>query len=64
MVEKPLAISREQLDEIRVAYQAEKDNSLSPFLMVGYNRRFAPFTDKVRQFFAGPARADGGYKSA
>lgn len=53
LVEKPLAISREQLEEIRCAYQAEREQGLSPFLMVGYNRRFAPFTEKLRQFFAG-----------
>ena len=53
LVEKPLAINREQLEEIRCAYQAEKEKSLAPFLMVGYNRRFAPFTEKVKQFFAG-----------
>ena len=53
MVEKPLAISREQLEEIRCAYQAGKEKNSAPFLMVGYNRRFAPFTAKVRQFFAG-----------
>lgn len=53
LVEKPLAINREQLEEICCAYQAERDKSLAPFLMVGYNRRFAPFTEKVKQFFAG-----------
>jgi predicted dehydrogenase/threonine dehydrogenase-like Zn-dependent dehydrogenase len=53
MVEKPLAISREQLEEIRCAYQAEKEKYSAPFLMVGYNRRFAPFTEKLRQFLAG-----------
>ena len=53
LVEKPLATSREQLEEIRFAYQTEQDKRSSPFLMVGYNRRFAPFTEKLRQFFAG-----------
>ncbi len=53
MVEKPLAISREQLEEIRCAYQAGQEKNSSPFLMVGYNRRFAPFTEKLQQFFAG-----------
>ena len=53
MVEKPLAISREQLEEIRCAYQAGKEKKSAPFLMVGYNRRFAPFTEKAKQFFAG-----------
>jgi predicted dehydrogenase/threonine dehydrogenase-like Zn-dependent dehydrogenase len=53
LVEKPLAINREQLEEIRCAYQAEEKKSRAPFLMVGYNRRFAPFTEKLKQFFAG-----------
>jgi predicted dehydrogenase len=53
LVEKPLAITREQLEEIRCAYQAQKEKDSAPFLMVGYNRRFAPFTEKLRQFFAG-----------
>jgi predicted dehydrogenase/threonine dehydrogenase-like Zn-dependent dehydrogenase len=52
-VEKPLAINREQLEEIRCAYQAEKETNQAPFLMVGYNRRFAPFTEKLKQLFAG-----------
>jgi len=25
----------------------------APFVMVGFNRRFAPFTRKIRQFFGG-----------
>jgi predicted dehydrogenase/threonine dehydrogenase-like Zn-dependent dehydrogenase len=53
LVEKPLAVSREQLEEVRCAYQAETERSTTPFLMVGYNRRFAPFTEKLKQFFAG-----------
>jgi polar amino acid transport system substrate-binding protein len=52
-VEKPLAVSREQLEEIRGAYQAERAAGQVPFLMVGFNRRFAPFTEKLKQFFAG-----------
>ncbi len=53
LVEKPLAVNREQLEEVRCAYQAETERSTTPFLMVGYNRRFAPFTEKLKQFFAG-----------
>jgi predicted dehydrogenase/threonine dehydrogenase-like Zn-dependent dehydrogenase len=53
LVEKPLAVSHEQLEEVRCAYQAETERSTTPFLMVGYNRRFAPFTEKLKQFFAG-----------
>ncbi len=53
LVEKPLAVSREQLEGVRYVYQAEQERHASPFLMVGYNRRFAPFTEKLKQFFAG-----------
>ena len=53
LVEKPLAVNREQLEEIRKAYQAAQGTDPAPFLMVGYNRRFARFTEKLREFFAG-----------
>jgi polar amino acid transport system substrate-binding protein len=51
-VEKPLAITHEQLDEIRAAVESEKHNGFSPFVMVGFNRRFAPMTCEIRRFFA------------
>ncbi len=47
------AISREHLEEVRCAYQAEKEKSHNPFLTVGFNRRFAPLTEKLKQFFVG-----------
>ena len=53
LVEKPLAVNREQLDEIRSVYRAAKEATPSPFLMVGYNRRFAPFTERLKELFAG-----------
>lgn len=52
-VEKPLAINREQLEEIRCAYEAEREKAHTPFLMAGFNRRFAPFSERLREFFAG-----------
>src|SRR5437762_5542439 len=51
-VEKPLAVTQDQLEEIRCAYQAAKEQGHAPFLMVGFNRRFAPMTEKLREFFA------------
>jgi polar amino acid transport system substrate-binding protein len=51
-VEKPLAVSEEQLEEIRCAYEAEREQGHPAFLMVGFNRRFAPMTEKVRDFFS------------
>jgi predicted dehydrogenase/threonine dehydrogenase-like Zn-dependent dehydrogenase len=48
-VEKPLALTVEELAQI------EKALSLAPdrILMVGFNRRFAPATVKVKEFFSG-----------
>ncbi len=46
-VEKPLAIQREQLDEIKHAYQ-EYAVSQGLQLMVGFNRRFAPQVVKMK----------------
>ena len=45
--EKPLAIRTEELDEIETALAAEQ----LPLLMVGFNRRFAPFGQKMHAFF-------------
>lgn len=51
-VEKPLAISQEQLEEICKTYEIERESGHSPFVMVGFNRRFAPLTEAVAAFFA------------
>ena len=51
-VEKPLCITKEQLTDIISAYTSVS----SPFLMVGFNRRFAPATKQCVNFF-GPSRA-------
>jgi predicted dehydrogenase/threonine dehydrogenase-like Zn-dependent dehydrogenase len=51
-VEKPLAINADQLQEVRCAYESERSQGNSPFLMVGFNRRFAPMTEALREFFA------------
>jgi predicted dehydrogenase/threonine dehydrogenase-like Zn-dependent dehydrogenase len=52
-VEKPLAVNKAQLDLIRQAYREAARSRTPAFLMVGFNRRFAPFTDKIREFFTG-----------
>ncbi len=43
LVEKPIAITEEELKEIKAAY--EKSNSV---LMVGFNRRFSPHAEAMR----------------
>lgn len=47
-VEKPLCLSQVELDEIRVAHARAGRH-----VMVGFNRRFAPFAQRVKSFFAG-----------
>src|SRR5882757_1964709 len=52
-VEKPLAINREQLEMVRTAYARCLATTGSAFLMAGFNRRFSPLTEKLKNFFAG-----------
>jgi len=51
-VEKPLAVDREQLEMVRTAYVQALAENRAPFLMVGFNRRFSPLTEKLKNFFA------------
>lgn len=47
-VEKPLAITREQLEEVKGAYQAASEKTQPPKLMLGFNRRFSPHVQKIK----------------
>ena len=47
--EKPLAITRDEIDSIFDVLENLPANP--PLLMVGFNRRFAPFSQQVEQFF-------------
>jgi predicted dehydrogenase/threonine dehydrogenase-like Zn-dependent dehydrogenase len=47
-VEKPLAITRQDLAEIERAYQEAQKKPNPPLLMVGFNRRFAPHIQKLK----------------
>ncbi len=51
-IEKPLCVRREELASIREAYAEQIAQEAAPFLMVGFNRRFAPYTEKIREFFS------------
>jgi len=55
-VEKPPAMTIEELDRIKAAYDGRVAQGGAPFLMVGYNRRFSPLAVTLRQVFA--KRAD------
>ncbi|TAN46349.1 MAG: theronine dehydrogenase [Rhodospirillales bacterium] len=50
LVEKPLAVSHEQLARV-----AEAREAANAFLMVGFNRRFAPLAVRMRRELAGHA---------
>jgi predicted dehydrogenase/threonine dehydrogenase-like Zn-dependent dehydrogenase len=52
-VEKPLAVDDEQLHLIQRACQESSQRGISSFLMVGFNRRFAPMSEKIKRFFSG-----------
>jgi predicted dehydrogenase/NADPH:quinone reductase-like Zn-dependent oxidoreductase len=52
-VEKPLAVNREQLETVRTAFAKAMSEGRAPFLMVGFNRRFAPLTERLMRFFSG-----------
>ena len=67
-VEKPLALSIDELKAIQRAYKSTIGNRQSPVLMVGFNRRFAPHVLHVKRFFdnaVGPSiiqyRVNAGY---
>ncbi len=48
-VEKPLCLNADELDQILDAYE----NADAPFLMVGFNRRFAPHVQKIQELLRG-----------
>lgn len=45
-VEKPLAVTREDLADVKAAYQEK--GAHAPLLMVGFNRRFSPQIQKMK----------------
>ena len=64
-VEKPLAITWEQLDAVIAAYESREHK---PLLMVGFNRRFSPALQQLREQIKGRRaplvmhyRLNGGY---
>jgi len=47
-VEKPLALSHAEIDEIELAYRETRGTG-APLLMVGFNRRFSPLVQRMKQ---------------
>lgn len=53
-VEKPLCLTLPELAEIEAAYaEIGKDTSMPPMVMVGFNRRFAPQVQRIKQLLDG-----------
>ena len=47
-VEKPLAVTMDQLDEIKRFYKENEDKTV-PALMVGFNRRFSKYAKEIKR---------------
>lgn len=52
-VEKPLALTLAELAAIERAYAAAHEGGHYPLVMVGFNRRFAPQVQKMKELLAG-----------
>ncbi|MEM7586018.1 MAG: bi-domain-containing oxidoreductase [Acidobacteriota bacterium] len=52
-VEKPLCLNQKELGDIEAAYAARENEGRPPCLMVGYNRRFAPMSQRLAEFCGG-----------
>ncbi|MEZ9877411.1 bi-domain-containing oxidoreductase [Vibrio breoganii] len=51
-VEKPLALTLEELSEVEATYYSKASNPLAPKLMVGFNRRFSPQVQKMKELLS------------
>ncbi len=52
-VEKPICLNLDELKEIEELYSKMATRGRSPLVMVGFNRRFAPQVQKIKQLLAG-----------
>ncbi|RKZ09443.1 dehydrogenase [bacterium] len=52
-VEKPLAITGDELAEVEAAYERAHAGASGPHLLVGFNRRFSPLVDRMMSLMAG-----------
>lgn len=52
-VEKPLALTIPQLEQVKEAFADSREAGRAPLLMVGFNRRFAPQVRKIKSLLDG-----------
>jgi predicted dehydrogenase/threonine dehydrogenase-like Zn-dependent dehydrogenase len=53
LVEKPLALTPEELQEIQGFYRDSGSGDPVPVLMTGFNRRFSPFARRIKEIVQG-----------
>ncbi len=53
LVEKPLAVSLEELDRLARLHRRLEEEGRAPLVMVGYNRRFSPLARSLKEVFRG-----------
>ncbi|HCG8633094.1 TPA: bi-domain-containing oxidoreductase [Vibrio parahaemolyticus] len=51
-VEKPLAVTLEELAEVEATYYSKASTAAAPKLMVGFNRRFSPQVQKMKELLS------------
>lgn len=51
-VEKPLAVTLEELAEVEATYYSKVSSGSAPKLMVGFNRRFSPQIQKMKELLS------------
>lgn len=51
-VEKPLALNEDELNEIKNFYLIPHATCLKPLLLVGFNRRFSPYSKRIKELTA------------
>ena len=49
LVEKPLALNQQELDEIKEFYNSAPHHDTTPILFVGFNRRFSPCAKRAKE---------------
>lgn len=52
-VEKPMALTLDEIDAVCSARTAALESGFTPIIMVGFNRRFAPHVSKIKSLIAG-----------
>lgn len=49
LCEKPLVLTREELDQITTFFEALPGDQPAPILLTGFNRRFSPYAERIRE---------------